>query len=85
MKIRPATLADLPRLMALEAHFPSDRMTTRAWRRFLRSPTAVAMVAIEPAGAELTDPEIDQDQVAQDSVKELGGEGAIRAAQIARH
>ncbi len=47
MKIRPATLADLPALLALEAHFPSDRMTPRAWRRFLTSSTAAAVVASE--------------------------------------
>ena len=47
MKIRPATLADLPALLALEAHFPSDRMPPRAWRRFLTSGTAEALVATE--------------------------------------
>jgi len=43
--IRRATLADLPALEALEALFPSDRMSRDSLRRFLRNSGASFLVA----------------------------------------
>lgn len=43
--LRPATHADLPALLALEARFPGDRMSARQFRRHLRSVTARLHVA----------------------------------------
>lgn len=43
--IRPAVITDLAGLLDLEALFPSDRVSRRAWRRLLRSPSASAWVA----------------------------------------
>jgi [ribosomal protein S18]-alanine N-acetyltransferase len=45
--LRPAGLADLPALLALETEFPGDRMSAPAWRRLLRSPTAEVRVALD--------------------------------------
>jgi ribosomal-protein-alanine N-acetyltransferase len=44
-RIRPGRSEDLDALLALEALFPSDRMSRRAWRRFLASPRAEVLVA----------------------------------------
>lgn len=41
---RPATLPDLPALLALEALFPGDRLSARSLRRLLRSPSACLRV-----------------------------------------
>lgn len=43
--IRAATLTDLDALVCLEAQFPGDRLTRRAWRRHLSSPRALCLVA----------------------------------------
>lgn len=43
--LRPATHADLPALLALEAQFPGDHMSARQFRRHLRSVTARLHVA----------------------------------------
>lgn len=43
--IRRASLADLPALEALEALFPSDRMSRDSLRRFLRNRSASFLVA----------------------------------------
>ncbi len=43
--IRPATLSDVGRLVALETDsFASDRLSLRSFRRFVRSPTAILRV-----------------------------------------
>jgi ribosomal protein S18 acetylase RimI-like enzyme len=44
MRLRRAGPADLYAVLALESLFPGDRLTRRAWRRLLASPTAVAWV-----------------------------------------
>lgn len=44
-RIRRGRIEDLDALLALEALFPSDRMSRRAWRRFLGSPRAEVLVA----------------------------------------
>lgn len=41
---RPATLTDLPALVALEALFPGDRLSACSLRRLLRSPSACLRV-----------------------------------------
>lgn len=46
-RIRLATRDDLAALLALEALFPSDRMTRASWRRFLASTSATALVLVE--------------------------------------
>lgn len=43
--IRPATAADLDALVRLEARFPGDRLSRRAWRRHLASPSSLCLVA----------------------------------------
>jgi len=43
--IRPATPADLDALVGLEARFPGDRLSRRAWRRHLASPRSLCLVA----------------------------------------
>ncbi len=43
--MRPATPADLARLVELEARFPGDRLSRRALRHHLRSPNARLIVA----------------------------------------
>jgi len=43
--IRPATRADIAGLEAMEALFPTDRMSRRSLLRFLRVPNAVLLVA----------------------------------------
>lgn len=47
--IRRATLADTAGVLALEALFPSDRMSARSIRRFIRSPGARVWVAVRDA------------------------------------
>lgn len=44
-RIRAGRDEDLDALMALEALFPSDRLSRPGWRRFLRSPRATVLVA----------------------------------------
>ncbi|MFP5357463.1 MAG: N-acetyltransferase family protein [Gammaproteobacteria bacterium] len=44
-RLRPAGPGDVPGLLALEQHFPSDRLSRAALRRFLRSPGARVWVA----------------------------------------
>lgn len=44
-RLRPAGLADVPGLLDLERHFPSDRLSRAALRRFLCSPGARVWVA----------------------------------------
>lgn len=43
--IRPARIADVDGVLALERHFPGDRMSRAALRRLLRSPSARLWVA----------------------------------------
>jgi ribosomal protein S18 acetylase RimI-like enzyme len=43
--IRPARLNDLQALVRLEAAFPGDRLSRRAWRRHLASPRSLCLVA----------------------------------------
>lgn len=45
LRIRAATPADAPAMLALETLFPSDRMSIRSIRRFIRSPAARVLVA----------------------------------------
>lgn len=45
VRIRPARMPDLDELLALEALFPSDRMSRRSLRRFIESPRANVLVA----------------------------------------
>lgn len=47
VRLRRARLADLDALLALEALFPSDRMTRPTLRRFLRHPSAQLWVAAQ--------------------------------------
>lgn len=51
LRIRRATSADVPAMLALEALFPSDRMSARSIRRFITVPGARVFVAMR--GAEL--------------------------------
>ncbi len=44
-RVRPARLADLDALQALEALFPSDAMSRRSLRRFVQAPNAIFLVA----------------------------------------
>lgn len=46
VRIRRATLADVPAMLALEAVFPSDRMSARSIRRFVASRSARVFVAM---------------------------------------
>ena len=46
VRVRAATLADAPAMVALEALFPSDRMSARSIRRFIRSSGARVFVAV---------------------------------------
>jgi [ribosomal protein S18]-alanine N-acetyltransferase len=46
-RIRPARRTDVPAIVALEAHFPSDRLDRRAVRRLLDSPSARILVAAD--------------------------------------
>ncbi|MDO9452521.1 MAG: GNAT family N-acetyltransferase [Stagnimonas sp.] len=46
IRIRAATADDIDGILALEALFPSDRLTRAALRRFLRVPSARAWVAV---------------------------------------
>ncbi|MGQ0698857.1 MAG: GNAT family N-acetyltransferase [Panacagrimonas sp.] len=45
VRVRAATLDDAPAILELEALFPSDRMSARSVRRFLRSEKARVWVA----------------------------------------
>jgi ribosomal protein S18 acetylase RimI-like enzyme len=45
-RIRPATVADVDGILALEALFTTDRVSRRALLRFLRIPTATVWVAV---------------------------------------
>lgn len=47
VRIRRARPSDAARIVELEEHFPSDRLSDRAIRGFLRSPRADVLVAIE--------------------------------------
>lgn len=47
MKLRQATHADAAAIVALEEHFPSDRISPRSVRGFLRSASAQVWVAAE--------------------------------------
>lgn len=44
-RIRRGSLADIEAILALEALFPSDRMSRRSVRRFLSVPTAQTLIA----------------------------------------
>ena len=46
-------------------------------------PQQVPRIVIEMAGTKHCDPEIEQRQVAEDSIEKLCGEGAIRRVEIA--
>lgn len=52
VRIRRGRPGDLGALMALEAHFPSDRLSARSLRRFLAAPRTPVLVAVG-AGADL--------------------------------
>ncbi len=45
VRIERACAADAPAILALESAFPSDRMSARSVRRFIRSPAACVLVA----------------------------------------
>lgn len=45
-RIRRARLRDVPAILAMERHFPTDRMSERSVLRLLRSPSALLWVAI---------------------------------------
>ena len=47
MKLRPATLADLPALIALESMFPTDRIAARQFRYHLANPRAHMIVCAD--------------------------------------
>lgn len=49
LRLRDAVAADLPALLALEALFPGDRLSTRQLRRHLRSASARLRVATADA------------------------------------
>ncbi len=51
MRVRVATLTDTPTMLALEALFPSDRMSERSIRRFIAAQSARVFVAV--SGQEL--------------------------------
>ncbi|MBA4284277.1 MAG: GNAT family N-acetyltransferase [Xanthomonadaceae bacterium] len=51
--VRRGRDGDADAMLALEAVFPSDRMSRRSIRRFLRAPTARVLVAENAAGAVL--------------------------------
>ena len=46
-RLRAATAADIDGILALEKLFPSDRLSSKALRRFLRVPNAQVSVAIQ--------------------------------------
>ena len=48
--IRVGRLADVDAILALEAQFPSDRMSRRSVRRFLAVPSAQVLIAEDAAG-----------------------------------
>ena len=50
VRLRPASLADLDALLALEKWFPSDRVSRASWRRFIASSRAYAPVAADATG-----------------------------------
>jgi ribosomal protein S18 acetylase RimI-like enzyme len=50
-RIRRARASDAARIVEMEKHFPSDRLSDRAIRRFLRSPRADVLVAVERGAA----------------------------------
>jgi len=50
--IRPATVADAGTILALEEHFPGDRLPPRSVRRLLRSPSARILI-VERTGIPL--------------------------------
>jgi ribosomal protein S18 acetylase RimI-like enzyme len=45
LKIRTAAVADAAAILELESHFPSDRMSARSVREFLRSPASRVLIA----------------------------------------
>lgn len=45
LRVRRAVPGDAPAVLALEASFPTDRMSARSVRRFLQAPTARVLVA----------------------------------------
>jgi len=47
VRVRRARATDAARIADMERHFPSDRLSDRAIRRFLRSPRADVLVATE--------------------------------------
>lgn len=47
MKLRPATLSDLPALIALESQFPTDRLSARQFRYHLDNPRAHIVVCAD--------------------------------------
>lgn len=47
VRVRRARATDAARIAEMEKHFPSDRLSDRAIRRFLRSPRAHVLVATE--------------------------------------
>jgi len=51
--IRAGRAADVEAMLALEAVFPSDRMSRRSVRHFLKAPTARVLVAESASGAVL--------------------------------
>lgn len=53
VRIRQGHRADVDAMLALEAVFPSDRMSRRSVRRFLTVSTARVLVAVNGAGAML--------------------------------
>lgn len=53
--IRRGEIRDAGAMLALEAAFPSDRMSRRSVQRFLNAPTARVLVAESAAGAMLGD------------------------------
>jgi ribosomal protein S18 acetylase RimI-like enzyme len=47
MKLRPATLSDLPALVALESMFPTDRLSARQFRYHMDNPRAHILVCAD--------------------------------------
>lgn len=48
LRIRRGRAADAPAILALEEHFPGDRMSARSVRSLLRSRSALIYVAVDP-------------------------------------